>query len=359
MLGTRHSVVVGVASAALLILALPASDRAAAQTSDASVHQPTKVAQIYRTPRTAWGDPNIAGNYTNIDEVATPLERPDEFKGRRLEDIKGEELARIRYNAQFALKNRFDNDNGIHAQTSFWGWDPHGQGNQAWLIVDPPEGKIPALTPDGRARADMAQRQRQAIASRFATDYRDYTLYDRCITRGLPGSMMPAMYGDSYRIVQGPGYVAIQYEMVHETRLIPLDGRPHAGKRIRFDMGDARGHWEGETLVVDTTNFTDRSAYRNSNGATLRIVERFTPVAPDRLKWQVTVDDPATWTRPWTIAMPLRMDDREAILEYSCHEGNVGLRDLISIASTEQSKADELVRRGLTPAPRAANPGGE
>ena len=170
---------------------------------------------------------------------------------------------------------------------------------------------------------------------------------------------MPAMYGDSYRILQGLGYVAIQYEMVHETRIIPLDGRPHPGKAIRFDMGDARGHWEGSTLVVETTNFTDRSAYRNADGATLRLVERFTRTAPDRVKWEVTIDDPSTWTHAWAFSMPLRMDDREAILEYSCHEGNLGLKHLISIANTEEAEADAAVRKGITVPPRVAVPGGE
>ena len=352
----RNAAFIGVWLIALPVFAVTEPASARAQTSAPATSDKS---HAYRSPKTSWGDPDIAGNYTNIDEVATPLERPNEFAGRRLEDIKGEELAQIRYKAQFALKDRFDNDNGIHAQTSFWGWEAHGQGNQAWLVVDPPDGKIPALTPEGQSRAAAAAAQRQAIASRFATDYRDYTLYDRCITRGLPGSMMPAMYGDSYRILQGPGYVAIQYEMVHETRLIPLDNRPHAGKGVRLDMGDARGHWEGDTLVVETTNFTNRSAYRNSDGGALRIVERFTRVAPNRLKWEVTFNDPTTWVRPWTLSLPLRMDDREAILEYSCHEGNIGLKDLISIANTEQSAADAAIRKGLPPAPRESIRPGE
>jgi hypothetical protein len=184
-------------------------------------------------PKAPWGDPDISGNFTNIDEVATPLERPAEFAGRRLADIKGKELAELRYKAQFALKDRFDHDNGIHAETSFWGWEPKGQGSQAWFVTEPADGTIPALTADGQKRAAGSSRRRAEIASRFATDYRDYTLYDRCITRGLPSSMMPAMYGDSYQILQSPGVVAIRYEMVHETRIIPLDARPHAGSRIR------------------------------------------------------------------------------------------------------------------------------
>ena len=319
----------------------------------------TKATKEWTPPRTPWGDPDISGNYTNIDEVATPLERPDEFAGRQLDDIKGAELAAIRRKAQAQLKDRFDNDNGIHAQTSFWGWEARGQGSQAWFVREPPDGKIPPLTPEGQKRAAAARMERAEIAARFAVNIGDYTLYDRCITRGLPGSMMPAMYGDSYQIVQGPGYVAIRYEMVHETRLIPLDTRRHAGKNVRMDMGDARGHWDGNTLVVETTNFTDRSAFRNANGGTLRLVERFTRVAPDRVTWEVTVDDPSTWMKPWMFSMPLRMDDREAILEYSCHEGNYGLQNLIVIARGEQQAADDAAKKGLKPVPRSPTPSGE
>jgi hypothetical protein len=317
-------------------LALPVAARA--QTSPST--PVAKSGKGWTPPKTSWGDPDISGNFTNIDEVATPLERPDQLAGRRLEDISGKELADLRYKAQFALKDRFDNDNGIHAQTSFWGWEAHGQGSQAWFVTEPADGKIPPLTQDGQKRTADAARRRAEIASRFATDYRDYTLYDRCITRGLPGSMMPAMYGDSYQIVQTPGLVAIRYEMVHETRIIPLDARPHAGSKLRFDMGDARGHWDGNTLVVESTNFSDRSAFRNADGKTLHLIERFTRVAPDKVRWEVTVDDPSTWTRPWSFGLPLRMDDREAILEYACHEGNLGLENLIHIASLEQAAAE-------------------
>ena len=148
---------------------------------------------------------------------------------------------------------------------------------------------------------------------------------------------MPAIYGSSYEIVQGPDCVAIIYEMIHETRVIPLDGRPHVGKGIASYMGDARGHWEGDTLVVETTNFKDQIAYRNANGATLRLVERFTPVGPSTVEWSVTVDDPATWTRPWTFAMNLtKKDASQQPFEYACHEGNYGLRNILSGARAEE-----------------------
>src|SRR5262249_48101512 len=154
--------------------------------------------------------------------------------------------------------------------------------------------------------------------------------------RGLPGSMMPAIYGNSYRIVQSPDSVAIQYEMIHETRVIPLDRRPHVSKSIQLDMGDGRGRWEGDTLVVETTNVKERSAYRNASPATLRLTERFQRVSADKVQWTVTVDDPSTWTRPWTYSMPLTMDDKEQMYEYACHEGNLGLANIISGARADE-----------------------
>ena len=153
------------------------------------------------------------------------------------------------------------------------------------MVAEPLDGKIPPVTAEGQQR--IAARQQARGGRGPADSYEDRSLYDRCITRGVPGSMMPAQYGDAYQIVQGPGYVALIIEMVHETRIIPLDGRAHVAPKIRLDMGDPRGHWDGTTLVVETTNFSNRAAYRNSNGETLKIVERFTPLAPDTLEWSI------------------------------------------------------------------------
>jgi hypothetical protein len=145
--------------------------------------------------------------------------------------------------------------------------------------------------------------------------------------------MMPAIYGSSYQIHQGPDFIAIRYEMIHETRVIPLDARPHVGKNIRTYMGDARGHWEGDTLIVETTNFKDQTAYRGADGATLRLIERFKPVGPGTVEWSVTVNDPSTWVRPWTFAMDLtKKDQSQQPFEYACHEGNYGLHNILSAA---------------------------
>jgi hypothetical protein len=152
--------------------------------------------------------------------------------------------------------------------------------------------------------------------------------------------MLPGGYGNSYQIVQAPGFVVIRYEMVHETRMIPLDAAPRLGPDLRFDMGSARGRWEGDTLVVETTNFLQRSAYRNANAETLRVVERFRRTSPDHLEWSVTVDDPATWARPWTFAMHLKqVNASESPFEYACHEGNYAMFNLLSIARAEEAQA--------------------
>jgi hypothetical protein len=289
-------------------------------------------------PRTAWGDPDVSGNFTNLYEVGTPFERPDEFAGRRLEDVNGDELAKIRRGIQ--ERTRTEQLAGEIGGTR-WIWldsFDHARGSVAWFVVDPPDGRIPPLTSEGQARIAARAAARRNNGRGAADGPEDRSLYDRCITRGLPGSMMPAIYGNSYRIVQGEGYVAIQYEMVHDVRIIPLDGRAHLTRNIRLDMGDGRGHWEGDTLVVETTNFRDRSAYRNGNPETMRIVERFTPIAPDKVRWAVTIDDPSTWMRPWTFAMPLTRNDKEQMMPYECHEGNYAMHNILSAARAEEKQ---------------------
>ena len=151
--------------------------------------------------------------------------------------------------------------------------------------------------------------------------------------------MLPTIYGNAYQIVQAPGSVAIVYEMIHETRVIPLDGRPHVRSGTALDMGDARGRWEGDTLVVETTNFHERSVYQNASPETLKVTERFTRIGPKQVRWAVTIDDPTTWAKPWTFAMPLTQDDSEPLQLYECHEGNYGLKNILSAARAEERAA--------------------
>ena len=325
------------------------------------------LAQAWTPPRTPWGDPDLQGNYTNKYEQGTPFERPAEFEGRTLDQIKGDELARL-------VKERADE---VLLNSPFTGGDPvagnfggapafydrfeANRGSRLWLVVDPADGKIPAMTPEGQ-KASAARAAARAAARKgrgTADSYTDRSLYDRCITRGLPGSMMPANYGNSYRIVQSPGYVAISYEMVHETRLIPLDNRPQVGSAIRQYMGEPRGRWDGNTLIVETSRFKDDPVYRGSNPAALTLIERFTLTAPDKIEWSVTIDDPSSWARPWTFAMPLTRNDDEEIFEYACHEGNLAMPHLLSAARKAEAAGltatDDGVGDSETPAARSAS----
>ena len=299
-------------------------------------HAGSSAGSSWTAPRTPWGDPDLQGNYTNKYETSTPFERPKEFEGRRMEDITAHELAA-------AVARRQDD---TLARAKFFGGDPEGKignsaefrdiyeitkGSRPWFVIDPQDGKIPPILPEARTRIANAPRTGSFGNGPF-NSHVDFSLMDRCITRGLPGSMLPGQYGNSYQIVQGPGFVAIRYEMVHETRVIPLDNRERVAAPIRSDMGVPRGHWEGNTLVVETTNFKARSAYRNANADTLKLVERFTRTAPDKIEWTATVDDPTTWSRPWTFAIPLTMNDQEAIFEYACHEGNQAIKNILNAA---------------------------
>jgi len=296
----------------------------------------THVTRQYLPPRTAWGDPDLQGTYTNKYELNTPLERPKAFEGRRAEDITTAELADIIRQRQAEAVNR---PAGPGGNPQFRDVYEVAKGSRPWLIVDPPDGKMPPLQPGARDRATPAETTIYAVNERWPiggsseggpfNGPEDFSLYDRCVTRGLPGSMLPHVQGNSYEIFQAPGLVAIRYELIHETRVIPLEPRPHVGPAIQLDMGDARGHWEGDTLVVETRNFKERSTYRNAVASTLRLVERFTRTARTRVEWAVTVDDPSTWTKPWTFMVPLTANGREPVMEFACHEGNYAVPHML------------------------------
>ena len=286
-------------------------------------------------PRTPWGDPDLQGYYTNKYEYGTPFERPAAFAGKRLDEVSAQDLADLMKKRQQEALDR----------APFLGGDPEGKignsaefrdiyevtkGSRPWFVTDPSDGKIPAVLPEAKARAQDVGRG--SFGNGPFNGPEDFSLWERCITRGLPGSMIPGVYGNSYQIVQGPGFVAIRYEMVHETRVIPIDSRPRLGRDLRFDVGSARGHWEGDTLVVETTNFKQRSAYRNASADTLRLVERFRRTSADRVEWSVTVEDPATWAKPWTFSMPLTQNEDEAVELYECHEGNHAIFNILGAA---------------------------
>jgi hypothetical protein len=306
------------------------------------------LAQTQRTPKTPWGDPDLQGTYSNSNESGIPMQRPAELAGKRLEEVTPAELAKLleRRHAQtervaITIGGTSENDTG--AGPSHWYENYNAKNSRAWMISDPPDGQMPALTPAALARAAAVRAARRGGDGYYNGPFdgpEDLTLYVRCISRGLPGSMMPAIYGNSYQIVQGPGFVAIRYEMVHETRLIPLDaaGRPHVSDKIHSYMGDPRGHWEGDTLVVETTNFLEKSAYGGASDR-LKTTERFKLVRPGVVDWSITFDDANTWARPWTFGMQLTRDEKQPVFEYACHEGNEGLEGILKAARIAEREA--------------------
>ncbi len=333
------------AAAAVVAAALGAQAQTSAPIQASDVPQRKKVAPLpprgtYVPPKTSWGDPAIAGAYNNSDESGIPFERPAEYAGRTLDSFTPEELAKITRQRQEQTIERNPTLSEFPGATSPMHWFENyfAANSRAWLVSDPPDGKVPELTDEARQRAAAREEARKGRGP--ADSYTDRSLYDRCITRGVPGSMMPAIYGNSYQIMQSPDAVTITYEMIHDTRVIPLDGRPHVAPAIRQYLGDARGHWEGNTLVVETTNFNDRVPFRGSSQE-LKLIERFTPLGPDTLEWSVTFDDPHTWARPWTFAMNLTHDESQPLFEYACHEGNYGLRNMLSAARAEDAAAQK------------------
>ena len=276
-------------------------------------------------PRTAWGDPDLQGRWTNT--TTTPLERPADLAGR--EFLTEEERAARDEAGDVAREQR-----GIAAGTGETGsynnfWVERGvRMARTSLIVDPPEGRLPPLTP-----AEAQRRPgREAYRSREPAGPEDRNLYERCISRGLPGAMMPGFYNHNYQIFQTPGYVVILVEMIHDARIIPLDGRPHPDGRIRQWLGDSRGRWEGDTLVVETTNFVPvngRALTVFGAGESTEIVERFTRLDDGTLDYRFTVSDPTEYTREWTASIPMTSLDG-LLYEYACHEGNYGLENILA-----------------------------
>jgi len=322
--------------AAALTLAIPTFAQAPAK--------PVAAAKAYTAPKTPWGDPDLQGVYTNKDENGIPFERPSGLAGKNLGDVNDDELKDLIAARSKAAEERAPGIGGADTGAGPTHWYEHygAKNSRAWLVVDPPDGAIPAPIAEASARAAARAAARGVRGP--ADSAEDRSLYDRCITRGIPGSMMPAIYGNSYEIHQGQGFVAIRYEMIHETRIIPLDNRAHVGSAIKTYMGDARGHWDGNTLVVETTNFRDGSAYRVGSES-MKLVERFTPKGAKSVEWSVTADDSHTWPRPWTFAMNLTKDASQSIFEYGCHEGNYGLRDILSGARADEAAAAKAVAK--------------
>ena len=319
----------------------------------------------WTAPKTPWGDPDVQGIWTN--ETITTFERPATFADKavlteeeaRALELQNAELRAARDEIRAVDENRvvvapllpyLTSRAAPGGSNEFWK-DPGSEvveTRQTSLVVDPPDGRI-AVRHDAEATLD-------ANRSRSTDSWKYMSVWDRCITRGVPGSLFPTAYNNAYQILQIPGYVVIRYEMIHDVRIIPLDGRRHIGSDIRLWMGDSRGRWEGNTLVVETTSYNNQGHMVTSNATSrrlkgigvseaLRVVERFTRVDEHTLNWEATVEDPNVYTRPWTVAMPLKSKPEYQIYEYACHEGNWAVRNILS-AGRAQEAAVEAAKSG-------------
>jgi hypothetical protein len=302
----------------------------------------------WRAPRTSWGHPSLEGVWSTDDLRGVPMNRPerfgtreslthDEFLERARTDEGGRDFA---VNVGTFLRHEF----GVRS----FGYSS--------LVVDPPNGQMPKLTPHGEALA--ATRVRGTFGPGPFDKLDDFSLYDRCITRGVLGSLLPVIYGNGLRIAQNPESVAISYEMIHDTRIIPLDNRPRLDSGVRQWMGNARGRFEGETLVVETTNFTDRTSLGVNGGGPpnsveLKLTERFRRVDPDMIEYRATVDDPGAYTAPWTIRLMITSRPGYEMYEYSCHEGNGAVSHALSGERAYERQVAEAKAKGL-PIPERA-----
>jgi len=297
--------------------------------------------KAWTVPRTPDGRPDLQGIWDF--KSATPLERPARFAGR--EFMTPAEAAAYQQEALEREDGRPPDDGRSEPSVHPAWWLDYGKSPvktlRTSLIVDPPDGKIPPLSPDGQQRA--AARRAAARTHGPADSYENRSLQERCITRGLPEVILPGPYNNNLQIVQAPGYVMLLTEMIHDARIVPMDGRPHNSPEVRQWMGDPRGRWDGDTLIVETVNFTDKTNFRGS-GANLHLVERFTRVDADTIDYRFTVDDPTTWTRPWTVAYPI-VKTEGPIYEFACHEANYGLMDILTGARWEEKAAAEQTKK--------------
>jgi hypothetical protein len=306
----------------------------------------------YKAPRTPWGDPDLQGVWSSDDMSNIPMSRPPQFGDRLYLDDK--EFADRQAQIERGVKQseneatstfRFDFARRAFRQTS--------------LVVDPPNGRVPNINVAARSRV----MPRGTFGNGPLDWTTDFSLYERCITRGIAGSVLRVIYGNGNRIVQGPGVVAMSYEMLHDTRMFYLDGRPHVGSAIREYLGDSRARWDGDELVVETTNLTNKTAVGVNGGGTqhsdqMKITERFKRVADNILQYQMTFDDPATYERPWTVSFPLTPLDGGMLLPYECHEGNMAIVQSLGAERAEDRALAEDAARGIKRERRPVQDGG-
>lgn len=340
LLSTGILTVVGAMSVSPLIVSGQTSQPSQSSTSGGTKQAP-KVS-TYTQPRTPWGDPDFQGSWTTDDVIGIPLQRPQNF-GDRLYLNDEEFAARAKADEQ----NRTNNANAVGSFRFDVGYRSF---RQTSLISDPPDGRLPAFTPEAELR--RAPRDRGTSGDGPFDGPEDFTLYDRCLTRGVLGSILPVIYGNGARIVQSPGVFVISHEMIHDSRIIYTDGRPHVGRNLRQYLGDSRGRWDGNTLIVETTNMTDRTSIGlNGNGlrhsADMKLTERFTRTEPDVIMYEARVEDPKTYTKPFTITMPLTAPLGFRILPYECHEGNYMIANSLSAERAEDKAIAEDLKKGI------------
>ena len=301
------------------------------------VAQSKGTARAWTAPRTPDGQPDLQGIWTNA--TITPFERPPSLRDKTfLTTAEAEALEQQAASRREADAAPRPGDVGSYNQFWFDSGERVVQTRRTSLVTDPPDGRVP-LRPEAEAARDHA-------SAHQGDSYEFMSVWDRCITRGAPGGMFPAGYNNAYQIVQAPGFVVIHYEMIHEARIIPLDGRPHLPAPVRLWNGDPRGRWEGNTLVVDTTNYNNKGWIATQAAAgrikgipqseSLHVVERFTRVEADRIDYEATIDDPKMFTRPWTVSIPLHRDPTYRIYEYACHEGNRAVEGILRGARAQE-----------------------
>jgi hypothetical protein len=295
-------------------------------------------------PRTSWGDPSLVGTWSTDDMRAIPFDRPQALG---TQEFLHQEQFIERARRQQAGSEHAENVETFHRNS--WGMRSFGFSS---LVVDPPNGRTPALTAEGRARAAAVAGQGTFGNGPFNT-FEDFSLYDRCIARGLAAGMGAVLYGNGIVIAQSPDTVAITYEMIHETRVVRLDDRPHLGDGILQYNGNSRGRWEGDTLVVETTGFTDKTSVASGapHSTSLRTTERIRRVDPEMIEYRITIDDPATYTAPFTARMMWTTQPNGTVYEYSCHEGNYAVSGGLAGERAYERQVEQARAQGL-PIPR-------
>src|SRR4029450_248969 len=294
----------------------------------------------YKAPRTPWGDPDLQGVWSSDDLENVPMSRPAQFKELYLDDAQ--------FAARQAQVERGAKQRDASAESSFRFDYARRAFRQTSLIVDPPDGRLPAIKPAVQGRI----MPRGTYGPGPLNSWEDFSLYERCITRGIAGSILRVIYGNGNRIVQAPGVVALSYEMLPDTRIFYTDGRPHVNQKIGMYLGDSRARWEGEELVVETTNLTDLTAFGvNGNGTrhskAMKITERFRRVANDIVQYQATWDDPLTYERAFTVSFPLTPLDGGELLPYECHPGNTAISLSLGAERAEDRAYAEDLAKGI------------